>query len=194
MHFMFWNLDFGVFEKFWDFLKLMSFCWILGLGFEDLILKTSCIASHLHYNSIIMHRCVQSICVLVGLDWAKPMISLLCMSHAHAFPMHTYSNFIIFIYCETVWSFFDCLSLSLPLLLVTLVVSMAPKRKSTPSRNPFHSRASSSSDPTPISVRFHDDNAYKAFSENFSWWGIHSERQVILADFADIDLPDVIHI
>ena len=55
MHFMFWNLGFGVFEKFWGFSKLMKFCWNFGLVFEDLILKTSCIALHLHYNSIIMH-------------------------------------------------------------------------------------------------------------------------------------------
>ena len=82
---------------------------------------------------------------------------------------------------------------SLPLFLFTLVVSMAPKRKSTPARNPLHSGASSSSDSAPLSLRFHDDDAYKAFSENFSKRGVHSECQVILADFADIDLPTVIH-
>ena len=36
-------------------------------------------------------------------------------------------------------------------------------------------------------------DAHKAFSENFSRRGVHSERQVILADFADIDLPTVIY-
>ena len=70
---------------------------------------------------------------------------------------------------------------------------MAPKRKSTPSQNPFHSRASTSSDPTPSHIWFRDEDARKAFSENFSRWGIHSERRVILADFADTNLPDVIH-
>ena len=70
---------------------------------------------------------------------------------------------------------------------------MAPKRKSTSSQNPLHSRASTSFNPTPSSVRFRDEDARKAFSENFSRRGIHSERQVILADFANIDLPDVIH-
>ena len=55
MHFMFWNLGFGVFEKFWGFSKLMKYCWNFGLVFEDLILKTPCIALHLLYNSIIMH-------------------------------------------------------------------------------------------------------------------------------------------
>ena len=71
---------------------------------------------------------------------------------------------------------------------------MAPKRKSTPARNPLHSDASSSSDSAPLSLRFHDDDdAYKAFLENFSRRGIHSERQVILVDFVDTDLPTVIH-
>ena len=70
---------------------------------------------------------------------------------------------------------------------------MARKRKSTPARNPLHSGASSSSDSALLSLRFRDDDAHKAFSENFSRWGIHSERQVVLSDFADTDLPSVIH-
>ena len=74
-----------------------------------------------------------------------------------------------------------------------LVVSMAPKRKSTPARNPLHSSASSSSNPTLSHIWFRDDDAFKAFSENFSRRGIHSERQVILTNFADTDLPSIIH-
>ena len=70
---------------------------------------------------------------------------------------------------------------------------MAPKRKSTPTQNPFRSGASLSFDPSPSTVRFRDDDAFKAFSENFSRRGIHSERQVVLSDFADTDLPSVIH-
>ena len=70
---------------------------------------------------------------------------------------------------------------------------MAPKHKSTPARNPFHFGASSSFDPSPSNIRFHDDDAFKAFLENFSRRGIHSERQIILSDFADTDLPSVIH-
>ena len=83
--------------------------------------------------------------------------------------------------------------LFLPLFLFTLVMFMAPKRKSTPTRNPLHSDASSSSDPTPSNIWFSDEDARKAFSENFSRRGVHSERQVILADFANTDLPTVIH-
>ena len=69
---------------------------------------------------------------------------------------------------------------------------MAPKHKSTPARNPLHSGASSSFDPSPSTVWFRDDDAFKAFSKNFSRRGIHSERQVVLSDFADTDLPSVI--
>ena len=83
--------------------------------------------------------------------------------------------------------------LSLPLFLFTLVMSMAPKCKSTPARNPLHSGASSSSDPTLSHIWFRDDDAFKAFLENFSRQGIHLERQVILSDFTDTDIPSVIH-
>ena len=70
---------------------------------------------------------------------------------------------------------------------------MAPKRKSTLARNPLRFGASSSSDPSPSNVRFCDDDAFKAFSKDFSRQGIHSECQVVLSDFADTDLPSVIH-
>ena len=52
---------------------------------------------------------------------------------------------------------------------------------------------SSSSDPTPSSVQFRDEKAKSDFFENFSRRGVHSECQVILADFANTDLPTVIH-
>ena len=115
------------------------------------------------------------------------------MSHVHAFPMHTCLLFNIFDIIDVAWDFFYCSSLFLPLLLFTLVVSMAPKCKSTLARNPFRFDASSSSDPSPSNIRFHDDDAFKAFLENFSRQGIHSERQVLLSDFAGIDLPSIIH-
>ena len=72
-------------------------------------------------------------------------------------------------------------------------MSMAPKRKSTPARNPLRSDASSSTDPSLSNVRFCYDDVFKVFSENFSRQGIHLERQVFLSDFADTDLPYVIH-
>ena len=46
-----------------------------------------------------------------------------------------------------------------------LVVSMAPKRKSTPAWNLLRSGASSSIDPSPSNVRFRDDDAFKALGE-----------------------------
>ena len=70
---------------------------------------------------------------------------------------------------------------------------MAPKCKSTPSRNPFRSGASTLSDPTPSSIQFRDEGARKAFLENFSRRGIHSERQVILVDSVNTELPTVVH-
>ena len=70
---------------------------------------------------------------------------------------------------------------------------MAPKRKSTPAWNPLHSGASSLSDPTLSHIRFRHDDAFKAFSENFSRRDIHSKRQVLLTDFTDTDLPSIIH-
>ena len=108
------------------------------------------------------------------------------MSHVHAFPMHTYLIFNIFDIIDIAWDFSDCSSLFLPLNLFTLVVSMTPKRKSTPDPSLFLLLillllTSGSMMMMP-----------KAFSENFSKHGIHLERQVILSDFADTDLPSVI--
>ena len=114
------------------------------------------------------------------------------MSHAHAF---SYICTLHSIYLCIFELFGTVLSVSFlpPLSLVYVNASMKSKRKSTPSQNPLRSGASSSSDPTPSSILFRDEDARKDFSENFSRRGVHSERQVILADFADIDLPDVIH-
>ena len=114
------------------------------------------------------------------------------MSHVHAFPMHTYSLFNILVIFEFLGTFLTVF-FSLPFFLFTLVVSMAPKCKSTSAWNPFRFEASSYSDSDPLSLRFHDDDAHKVFLENFSRRGVHSKRQVILADFADTDLPTVIH-
>ena len=130
--------------------------------------------------------------MLIGLDWVEPMMQFLlhvtcsCISHAYVL------LFNIFVIFEFVWDFSDCHSFS-PSLLFMLVVSMTPKRKSTPARNPLRSRASSSSDSAPLFLWFCDDDAHKAFSKNFSRRGVHLEHQVILADFANIDLLTVIH-
>ena len=117
------------------------------------------------------------------------VLHVTCSCISHAFPMHTYLLFNIFDIIDVAWDFSDCSFLFLPLFLFTLVVSMAPKRKSTPARNPLRFSASSSSDPSPPNVRFCDDDAFREFSDNFSRRGIHSERQVVLSDFADTTFP-----
>ena len=138
--------------------------------------------------------CVICLCAgRIGLGWAHDVffftlhVTCSCISHAYVL------SFPYIWYIWIAWDFFDCSSLFLPLFLFTLVVSMAPKRKSTPAQNSLHSGAFSSSDPSPSNIWFRDDDAFKAFSENFSKWDIHSERQVVLSDFADTDLPSVIH-
>ena len=119
-------------------------------------------------------------CVLLGLDWTEPMMFYLL--HITFNSLYSYID---------LFGAFLCVS-----LFLALVCSMAPKYKSTLSQNPLCSGASSSSspsDPTPSHVRFHDDKARKDFSENFSRRDIHSERQVVLSDFSNTNLPTIIY-
>ena len=160
-----------------------------------------CILTMFHH-----YRCVLDMlksCVLVGLDWAEPMMFLLlhitCSCIFHAFiPSFLY---ILLLICVGTFMFLSLslslsltlsLSLSLSLSLYALACSIAPKRKSAPSRNPLRFGASSSN-PTPSHDRFHDEKAHSDFSENFSRQGIHSERHVILLDFSNTDLPTIIY-
>ena len=115
-------------------------------------------------------------CVLVGLDWAEPMMFFIlhvtcsCISHAYVLSFHI----------------FDIFELLGTFLIVLLFFS-------TLAQNPLGSSASSSTDLSPSTVQFRDDEAFKAFLENFSRRGIHSKCQVVLSDFANTDLPSVIH-
>ena len=85
---------------------------------------------------------------------------------------HAYVASIVYILIYRLLGTFLIVSLfflSLSLSYVSCV--MTPKRKSTPSWNPLHSGASSSSipsNPTPASVKFHDKKAKSNFFENFS--------------------------
>ena len=85
---------------------------------------------------------------------------------------HAYVASIVYILIYRLLGTFLIVSLfflSLSLSYVSCV--MTPKRKSTPSWNPLHSGASSSSIPsnsTPASVKFHDKKAKSNFFENFS--------------------------
>ena len=128
-----------------------------------------------------MHfRCVFTLllcCVLVGLDWAEPMMHLYLHVTCSCIFMHTYLQVSIFVILYLVGAFL-IVSLSLSLSLSISYVSriMTPKRKSTPSRNPFCfgvSSFSSPSDPTPSHVQFCDEKAKSNFLENFSRCDIH---------------------
>ena len=133
----------------------------------------------MHYNNVscILDVCFTLLqcCVLVGLDWAEPMMFLLLHTTCSCIFMHTYLQFFIFFYFNfgCVFLLFS-LSLSLSLSL-EIVCVMAPKCKSTPSQNPLHFGAFSSN-PTPSYVWFSDEKAKSDFKENFSQCSIHSER------------------
>ena len=112
--------------------------------------------------------------------------------HSHAYVPSIFICLDISVACY----FSDCLSLFLSFSSFYVSCVMAPKRKSTSSRNPLRSRASSSfspSNPTPSHVRFCDEKAKLDFFENFSQRGIHLEHQVVLLDFSDTNLPIVIY-
>ena len=130
-----------------------------------------------------------------GFDWAHDVFTFACHMFMHFSCIRTFHS--LYSDIDLIGSFLHVsLSLSLSFSLYVLTCSMASKRKSTPSRNPLRSWASSSSfpaDSTPSHIRFCDDKARKDFSENFSQRGIHSEHQVILSDFFDTDLPTVIY-
>ena len=136
---------------------------------------------------------VANLCaVRFGLGWAHDVFKFAYHKFMH---FHAYIPLILYFHIYFVLLVLFWLSLSLsPSLFLTLVCTMAPKCKSTPSQNPLCSGASTSSfDPTPSHVWFRDDKAHKDFSENFSRQGIHSERQVILSDLFDTDLPTIIY-
>ena len=146
------------------------------MGFVKMMFKTSCIASHLHYNNIFMHyRCVLYLLqyyVLVGLDWAEPMMHLYLHVIYSCIFMHTYLQVSIFVILYLVGAFSEfSLSLSLSLSVSYVSCVMAPKCKSIPSWNLLHSGASSSSslsDYTPSHVRFYDEKVKSNFFESFS--------------------------
>ena len=100
--------------------------------------------------------CVICLCVdRFGLGWAHDAFSFACHMFMHFPCIHT--SFQYSWYLKLLGTFL-IVFLSLPLCLFMLDVSMAPKCKSTPARNPLRFGASSSSDPSPSTVRFCDDD------------------------------------
>ena len=116
--------------------------------------------------------------MLLGLDWAESIMFffLLYTSHAHAFSCIRSLHSVYVLYIFELFGAFLIVSFFPLFILFTLVVSMAPKRKSTLSQNPLCFGASSSSDPTPSHIRFRDEDARKDLLENFSRRGVHSKR------------------
>ena len=136
---------------------------------------------------------VANMCVgRIGLGWAHDVFTI-----AYHMLMHFHVYVLYILYILIYWTVLGLFWLSLPpppsLSLVYISCIMAPKRKSVLSQNPLRFGASTSSNPTPSSIRFRDEKAKTDFFENFSRWGIHSERQVILLDFSNIDLLTIIH-
>ena len=127
----------------------------------------------LHHTCIItIFSCILDVCYIC---WAHDIFKF-----ARYMLMHFHVD-IPSIYFYLYWLYLSCI--------------MVPKWKSTLSQNPLRSGASTSSsfDPTPSSIQFHDGKARKDFSENFCRIGIHLEHHVVLSDFSDTDLPTVIH-
>ena len=121
MHFISFDLTFGVLENLWDFFFQITEVFAKFLGW--VLFKWSILFVH--------YRCVQYMlnwCVLVGLDWANPMMSLIlhvtcsCIFHAYV------PSFLYFLILICVGAF---LHVSFSHVLA-LVCSMAPKCKSIP--------------------------------------------------------------
>ena len=128
-------------------------------------------------------------CVLVGLDWAKPMMQFLlhvtCSCISHAYVLY-FSIYLLYLNCIRA---FLIVSFSPPPSLYSMHLSVNPLRPETlfisvPLRLLILPLSLSS-----IPWWW----CHKAFSENFSRRGIPSECQVILVDLADTGLPTVIH-
>ena len=139
--------------------------------------------------------CALSIAMLCagrfGLGWAYDAIIFACHMFMH---FHAYVPSIFYISIYLVVGTFLIVFLSFFLSFSPSYIScvMAPKHKSTPSRNSLRSRVSSffsPSNPTPSHSWFRDEKAKSDFFKNFSQRGIHSKLQVVLSDFSDIDLP-----
>ena len=130
---------------------------------------------------------------VVRLDWVFALDAFnFCTSHVRAF-FHASVLFIFLFWTCVLFLFSLSLSLSLS-LSVWINLSMAPKqRKSTLTRYPLRgSRSSSSDPPIPYHIRFYDEKAKTDLFENFQNRGVHLECQVILSDFSDTALPEVI--
>ena len=138
-------------------------------------------------------RCVFTLlqwCVLVGLYWAEPM-TFLSLHVTCSYIFHAYIPSFIFILILICLGAFLRISFSLSFFRLVALwhLNENPLRPRTlvvlghllPLTSLFLMYGSVMIKPI------------RNFSENFSRQGIHSKRQVILSDFADTNLPSVIH-
>ena len=120
----FFYLTFGFVLKIWGFPKLLAFSQNFWVGFCENVFKSSCIASHLHYNNVscILDVCLLCCndCVLLGLDWAEPMMFLSLHVTCSCIFMHTYLQFVMFFYIVLLVLFWFFLSLPLSLSCISL--------------------------------------------------------------------------
>ena len=65
MHFMHLDLGFGLFEKILGFSKLMNVLCNFWVGCYLIEFKTSCIASHEHYNNVACILDVRLLCAML---------------------------------------------------------------------------------------------------------------------------------
>ena len=111
-----WPNFLGFFENIGSFQNWWSVCEIFRMGFVKMVLYHLALHSHLHYNNVscILDICLLcwNDCVLVRLDWAKPMMFLLFHITRSCIFMHTYLTFSIFLYIDCDWCFSASLSLS----------------------------------------------------------------------------------
>ena len=77
MHFIPFDLTFGIFDKRWGFSKFWGVCKIFGMGFYSNGLNHHALHHICILTMIHAFRCMINMlkwCALVGLDWAKPMM------------------------------------------------------------------------------------------------------------------------
>ena len=94
------------------------------------------------------------------------------LMHFHAYVPYIQYIFVYLNCLELFWLSLSSLSLS---LLFTLMRQWHQNVNLLHPETLFCSKASSSSDHTPSSIRFRDEDARKDFSKNFSRRGVHSE-------------------
>ena len=109
-------------------------------------------------------------CVLLGLDWAEPMMLFMLQITCSCIFMHTYLHFFIFLYWF-VWFFFACLSFPLSFLCFSALWYLnANLLRPRTLFFPQHLLLLPPFDPTPSHIRFHDDKSRKDF-----WRTSHDE-------------------